>query len=301
MAFYARRVLKPLAAVTDRAKAVARGDLTPHPVVASNDEIGELAQTFENMVAAIARANEQLLTAERLATIGKMAAKVTHEVRNPLSSIALNVELLEEELADREEAREAAGLLRAIKNEVERLTLLTEQYLSVARKQPLRLEPEDLGEVVSEAFEFMRADLKRHGVEAVLEIEPDLPRLDVDESQIKQALFNLLRNAREAMPNGGRVVVGVSRATGDGVDITVDDEGVGIPEDTRAHLFEPFYTTKGHGTGLGLAITRQIVEAHGGTIACEARSGRGTRFWLHLPGQEESAAREKESARAAVA
>ncbi len=280
MAFYARRLLAPLAAVTERAKAVARGDLTPRPVVASKDEIGELALTFESMVSAIARANEQLLASERLATIGKMAAHVTHEIRNPLSSIGLNVELLEEELGSDES--EGRALVKAIKNEVERLTQLSEQYLSVARRQPLRLEEEDLGEVVRDASAFMRRDLERHGVKTVIEIAPELPSVEVDEAQLKQALFNLLRNAREAMPEGGRVEVSVNEHD-DGVDIVVDDEGAGMDEGTRARLFEPFFTTKGHGTGLGLAITRQIVEAHGGRIACEGRAERGTRFRIHLP------------------
>jgi two-component system, NtrC family, sensor kinase len=280
-ALYTRRLLKPLGAVTERAKAVGRGDLTPRPVVASNDEIGELAATFESMVSAIAQASEQLLTAERLATIGKMAAHVTHEIRNPLSSIGLNIELLEEELQAQD--GETRTLLRAIKNEVERLNALSGQYLSVARRAPLRLENEDMGELVGEASDFMRADLKRHGVDMRMKIDPDLPTVRADEAQIKQALFNLLRNAREAMPSGGNVTIGVHRASGGGVDLTIDDEGVGIDEETRGRLFEPFFTTKGHGTGLGLAITRQIIEDHGGCIGCEPRSAGGTRFLVHLP------------------
>lgn len=285
-ALYTRRLLKPLGAVTERAKAVGRGDLTPRPVVASNDEIGELATTFEGMVSAIARANEQLLAAERLATIGKMAAHVTHEIRNPLSSIGLNIELLEDEIGQQD--GETRALLRAIKNEVERLNALSGQYLSVARRAPLRLEQEDIGELVSEASDFMHADLKRHGVATRLEVDDDLPAVRADEAQIKQALFNLLRNAREAMPSGGQVTIGVHRASGDGVDLTVDDEGVGIDDETRARLFEPFFTTKGHGTGLGLAITRQIIEDHGGSIACEPRASGGTRFWVHLPESDEA-------------
>jgi signal transduction histidine kinase len=279
MALYARRVLEPLAAVTGRAKMVAGGDLTPRPVVASNDEIGELAATFEAMVAAIARANRELLSAERLATIGKMAAHVTHEIRNPLSSLALNVEMLEEEVGEHTEAR---ALLRAVKNEVERLTALSERYLSVARRKPPRFETEDVGELCREALEFLRADFQRHGVKVALEIAPNLPPVRVDEGQIRQALYNLLRNAREAMPNGGRVVLGAARE-GHGVAITVDDEGGGIAEDARARLFEPFFTTKGHGTGLGLVIIREVVEAHGGFVRCEPREPKGTRFSIHLP------------------
>jgi signal transduction histidine kinase len=281
MALYARRVLKPLAIVTERAKSVGRGDLTPRPVLASNDEIGELSSTFEGMVSAIARANEQLLATERLATIGKMAAHVTHEIRNPLSSIALNLELLEEELGA--ENAEARGLLRAISAEVDRLTALSEQYLSVARRQPLRMEDEDIGQVVREAAEFIRRDLERHGVILELAIDRELPSVRLDEGQLKQALFNLIRNAREAMASGGTVTISVHHAAGGGVDVMVDDQGRGMDAEARARLFEPFFTTKKHGTGLGLPITRQIVEAHGGTIACEARPEGGTRIWLHLP------------------
>jgi len=279
MALYARRVLAPLRAVTERATAVAAGDLTPRPIVASNDEIGELATTFESMVSAIARANAELLAAERLATIGKMAAHVTHEIRNPLSSLALNVELLEEELEQNAEAR---TLLRAVKNEVDRLTSLSERYLSVARRKPPRVEKEDIGQVCRDALDFVRGDLERHGITVDLQIEPGLPPVSVDEGQIRQALYNLLRNAREAMPSGGRIVLATHRSES-GIEMTVDDEGGGIDAETRERLFEPFFTTKGHGTGLGLVITREIVEAHGGRIRAEPRSPKGTRFSVYLP------------------
>jgi signal transduction histidine kinase len=279
MALYARRVLAPLAAVTDRAKAVASGDLAPRPVLASDDEIGELADTFEAMVGAIARANRELLAAERLATIGKMAAHVTHEIRNPLSSLALNVELLEEETGENVEAR---ALLRAVKNEVERLTALSDRYLSVARRKPPRFESEDIGELCREALDFLRADFERHGVEIVLKVSTGLPAVRVDEGQIKQVLYNLLRNAREAMPGGGKVTLGASPGDG-GVMVTVDDEGAGIDEAVRNRLFEPFFTTKGHGTGLGLVITREVVEAHGGSVRCERLEPKGTRFSVFLP------------------
>ncbi|MDF3067314.1 MAG: sensor histidine kinase [Polyangiaceae bacterium] len=283
MAVYARRMLLPLGLVTERAKAVARGDLKPRTAVVSNDEIGELAATFESMVSAIARANEQLLSSERLATIGKMAAHVTHEIRNPLSSLALNLELLEEEVPA--SADEAHNLLRAIKAEVERLSALSEQYLSVARQRPQPKQPEKLVEIVEEACEFVRRELSQAGVQLELAIEPEAAELmlPMDEAQVRQALLNLLRNAREAMPSGGRVVVRVIRSNG-GLDLIVDDEGVGMPSTTRERLFEPFFTTKQHGTGLGLAITRQIAEAHGGGIRVEPRQPRGTRIVLHLAG-----------------
>jgi signal transduction histidine kinase len=290
MALYARRVLRPLASVTERAQAVARGDLEPRKAVVSNDEIGELAATFERMVSAIGEANTRLVAAERLATIGKMAAHMTHEIRNPLSSIALNLELLEEQLPAGDP--EAHGLLKAIGKEVERLSALSRQYLSFARQMPSELATEDVGEVVREAAEFVRRDLEKHDVALEIQVEPGLPAVHADEGQLKQALLNLLRNAREAMPSGGRVRVSVERGPEGGVDICVDDEGPGVDPELRDRLFEPFFSTKSHGTGLGLAITRQIAVSHGGSIACEPRDDRlGTRFRLRLPQQPVYSAR----------
>ncbi len=280
MLMYARRVLRPLRAVTERAQAVARGDLSSHEPLGSRDELGELSVTFEGMVTAIARANEQVRANERLATIGKMAAHVTHEIRNPLSSIALNLELLEEEIPGDEV--ESRSLVRAIGREVERLSALSGQYLSMAKSQPPRLEAEAVGELVEEACEFMRADLARHGVTLELDVPDESLAARVDEAQIKQALFNLIRNAREAMQGGGLVRVQVSSAP-EVVRIVVEDEGPGIDPEIADRLFDPFFTTKGHGTGLGLSVTRQIVVAHGGTIRHEARAEGGSRFVLSLP------------------
>ncbi len=283
---YARRVLAPLTVVTDRAEAVARGDLTPRTVVATNDEIGELATTFEGMVAAIQRARSELVQAERLATIGKMAAHVTHEIRNPLSSIGLNIELLEEEVAsgsDGSDKSEAIQLVAAIKAEVERLSRIAEQYLSVARRPRPHLERESAEDLVRELCAFVKPELDRASVTLRVTEDADLPEVDLDESQLRQALLNLIRNAREAMAKGGELVVSVRNAALGGVEIHVDDDGPGIPDDVRASIFDPFFTTKQRGTGLGLAVTREIIEAHGGTIDCEPRAPHGTRFRIALP------------------
>lgn len=280
MALYARRALAPLSDLTERAEVVARGDLTPRPALAARNEIGELARTFEDMVAAIARAHAELVRTERLAAIGNMAARVTHEIRNPLSSIALNVELLEEELGPSGEAR---ALVRAIASEVERLVLLSEQYLTLARQQPLRVAPEDLGELCEEVAALVTPELARRGCSLVLDVAPGLPAATLDEAQLRQVLLNLLRNGREAMPAGGTLRLVASSPEPGFVELAVEDEGEGVPEEIRARLFEAFFTTKPSGTGLGLAITRQLVEAHGGTIRCEPRQPRGSRFVVRLP------------------
>jgi two-component system NtrC family sensor kinase len=279
---HTRRLLRPLERVTQRAQAVARGDLTPQPTPDDDDEIGQLAVAFERMVGSVAKAQSRAVANERLAAIGKMAAHVTHEIRNPLSSIGLNIELLEEELAGSGVNAEAKNLLSAITREVQRLEHLSEEYLRVARLPQPRMEADDVAATVKDLVDFARPEIDRAGLEIALEIEPDLPPALFDEGQIRQALLNILRNAREAMTDGGKIDISV-KAEGMSVVVRIDDRGSGIPDDVRARIFDPFFSTKGEGTGLGLAITRQIVEAHGGTIACDAREGGGTSFRVALP------------------
>jgi len=280
MALLTRQMLAPLVIVTERARAVARGDFAPKTPVDSNDEIGELATTFEKMIAAIAAARERLLTTERLATIGKMAAHVTHEIRNPLSSISLNLELLQDELPT--ESHEARALMTAILAEVDRLTHLTEYYLSFARRRSVQLDVTDLRALISDAIAFMRRDLERRRIDVEVEGEEDPVYVAIDESQFKQALFNLVRNAAEAMPDGGRLRVLVEPSS-DHVTVHIDDEGFGIAPELADALFQPFVTNKPNGTGLGLVVTQQIVQSLGGEISWQARKPRGTRFTLRFP------------------
>jgi signal transduction histidine kinase len=212
--------------------------------------------------------------------MGKMAAHVTHEVRNPLSSIGLNVELLAEELAKSGPAVQAP--LRAIQREIDRLTGVTEEYLRLARLPAPRLEPEDLGAVATEVARFVDREMKAAGCAIELRVEPSLPLVAADEAQIRQSLLNLLRNAREATPGGGAITLSV-RAIDDGVEIAVRDRGEGIPAERRGRLFDLFYSTKEGGTGLGLPLTQQIVVAHRGRIRCEDAPGGGTVFALWFP------------------
>ncbi len=284
VSIHVRRLLAPLARVTARARAVAAGDLIARPVAPSDDEIGQLESAFETMVGGLSRAQTAALSNERLAAIGKMAAHVTHEIRNPLSAMGLNVELLEEEIAQSDDSKRAeiTNLLRAIRREVERLEHLSEEYLRVARLPQPRMEADDVAAIVGEVVSFARPEMDRAGCTVDLEVERPLPSATFDEAQLRQALLNLLRNAREAMPGGGAVDV---RVAPEGMSVVIDvaDRGGGIPEPIRARVFDPFFSTKGEGTGLGLAITRHIVESHGGTVTCEPREGGGTRFRIALP------------------
>jgi signal transduction histidine kinase len=240
---------------------------------------GEVLITAEDVSDEL-RTKERLIQSERLAAIGRMAAHVTHEVRNPLSSIGLNVELLEEELAN--SGKEANELLRAIHREIEHLTAITEEYLRVARLPNPQLEPEDLGDITRTTVEFMRAEFAAAGIGLELDVPAHLPLTALDEGQIRQVLVNLLKNAREAMPSGGRVRVQVASDEG-GVVVRVADEGPGMTRDEHQRIFDLFYTTKANGSGLGLPLSQQIVVAHGGVIRCESAPGQGTVFELCFP------------------
>jgi signal transduction histidine kinase len=297
----ARRALDPLARLRDRAQAVARGELGTVQVPPAEDEIGELAQEFERMVGAVGardvalrEANEKRLQAERLAAVGRMAAHVTHEVRNPLSSMALNAEMLGDELdAMGEPGAESRRLVRSIQREIDRLTRLTEEYLRVARLPTPRLQREHLPGLVDETLLFVAQEMSVAGVALTKALDEVVPPVRADESQLRQALLNLLRNAREAMELAGvaapRVVVRVTARAQDGVAgaaVCVSDSGPGLSDEAQAHLFELFFTTKARGSGLGLSLSREIAIAHGGTLHAERASadeGGGARFVLWLP------------------
>ncbi len=222
----------------------------------------------------------RLIQTERLAAIGRMAAHVTHEVRNPLSSIGLNVDMLREELEGSDE--ESQDLIGSIQGELERLESITEEYLRLARLPQPSLIPEDPSGLLRDTAEFVQREMDAAGVELQVDVARPLPEVAMDETQLRQALLNLLRNAREAMPDGGLAKLEATRYQG-GVRVQVHDEGEGIGDEDREHVFDLFYTTKERGTGLGLPLTQQIVVAHGGSIACKPRLPHGTTFELWLP------------------
>jgi signal transduction histidine kinase len=292
------RTLRPLRVLRARAREVAGGDYARRTGVTSQDEIGDLAREFDAMAGAIQEREQRLIRSERLATVGRMAAQITHEVRNPLASIGLYAELLGDEIGGRSQAPNDSGeprrLVESIISEVDRLTEITETYLRFARLPRPKLEREDMGALVTGVLEFARAELSQAGIALEIEVAPGLPEVSADEAQLRQALLNLVRNAREALAanGGGKLRVAVTaRAAGQGagaegaadalVCVAVTDSGPGIPPENLGKLFEPFFSTKDKGTGLGLALVQQIVVEHGGRIEVEsgaAVAGGGTRF-----------------------
>jgi signal transduction histidine kinase len=233
---------------------------------------------------AIEDRERELVRSERLAAVGKMAAMITHEVRNPLSSIGLNTELLEDELGALPRADEARALCRAITREVDRLTAITEEYLAFARLPKPKLAVEAVNPLVEALASFVREDLAARKVDLAIALDPVGPRARVDAAQLRQCLINLVRNGAEAVASkgGGHVTIHTGRR-GDQVALEVVDDGPGIATEALPRLFDPFFSTKEGGSGLGLALSQQIIRDHGGSITVDSGPGRGARFTVLVP------------------
>jgi len=287
VAAWATLTLRPLKRLQVAAQRIAAGEYGSRIDEEGPDEVADLAREFNVMGRAIEEREQDLVRSERLAVVGKMAATITHEVRNPLSSIGLNTELLEESLAGipGETGDEVRALCRSIQTEVDRLTAITEEYLHFARLPKPKLHPHDVNAIVENLADFEREQLALRGVELSVELAPALPRVELDDQQMRQALLNLLRNAADAVAEIGggkvRILTQLGRE-GAGVRIVVEDDGPGMAADMVDKIFDPFFSTKRGGTGLGLALTHQIVREHGGTIEVKSAPGEGARFTVTL-------------------
>ncbi|MCB9653939.1 MAG: PAS domain-containing protein [Deltaproteobacteria bacterium] len=286
--------LGPLSALVERNRdvvlsAVPIGELLVDVRIArlesdSGDVLG-LVIALEDVTEPI-RTKEALIRSERLAAIGRMSAHVTHEIRNPLSSIGLNAELLQDLVAQPDhthgQREEATTLCQAIGREVDRLAAITEEYLRFARFPQPQLRDEDLGALIASVAAFVRRDCEAVRVELVTEIPDGIPPVRIDADQIRQALLNLVRNAKESMTNGGRLALHLERS-GDQTAVVVTDSGAGIPKDKLDRIFDPFYSTKLTGTGLGLALCHQIVVEHGAQLRVTSELGQGSEFRIVFP------------------
>ena len=237
-----------------------------------------------HLIRRIRRLEEAKIQADRRATVGFLARGLAHEIRNPLNAMNMNLQMLEEELQGVPQlaGSDWAELLHDTKKEVKRLGDLVASFLDYARGTPVQLERRDLNAELREVARLFQADFATHGVELALDVEPDLPRWEIDDKQFRQALINLMVNARQVLGAGGRVVLRSRLGSGGDVILEVEDDGPGIPSEALPRIFEPFFTTKGGGTGLGLAIAQQIVERHHGRLEVESTPGVGTIFRIRL-------------------
>tara|TARA_B100001079_G_scaffold2789_1_gene2428 strand:+ start:251 stop:1930 length:1680 start_codon:yes stop_codon:yes gene_type:complete len=226
----------------------------------------------------------QLLQSERLATIGEMSAKVAHEIRNPLSSISLNTELLYDEISNDngERKSDAENLIQSILNEVDTLTAISDEYLQFARFPKLETRPASINEVLIELTKFFNKEIVQRCISLKENYASDLPQILLDTKQIKQAFLNILKNSFESMPEGGELSI-TTRLKDENVEVNITDTGSGINRSDIRRVFDPFYSTKVKGTGLGLALTMKTVEGHGGDISCKSTIAKGTTMIISFP------------------
>lgn len=229
--------------------------------------------------------------AEHLAYVGTLTGGLAHEIRNPLSTIHLNLQLMQEDLERRGVAADPQLLrkIEILQQETQRLRQILDDFLKLAGKQEFHLQPQSLGPLLEELASFYRDRMARANIQVRTSLGDGLPPVAIDAARLKQAIANLMLNAEAAMPNGGELMIS---AVGDrrGVEIHVTDTGVGIPPEDLDKIFAPYYSTRPGGTGLGLAIVRRIVQEHGGSIEVQSEVGRGTRFTIRLPAADPAAA-----------
>lgn len=226
------------------------------------------------------------------AEIAQLAGGLAHEIRNPLSTLSLNLDMLAEDFAEAESPRDRRALLRVqrLRKDAQRLQDILENFLRFAKAQQLRKEPTDLNAVVEELQDFFEPQTLAQGISIRTFLDPDLPAMRLDGDLFRQALLNLLINARQALPEGGEILLRTRSERGENV-LEVTDTGIGMPPEVLARVFDPFYSTRAGGSGLGLPTIRKIVEAHGGNIQVASEPGKGSQFTIRLP-NDRSGARE---------
>lgn len=234
--------------------------------------------------------------AERLAELGTLTGGLAHEIKNPLSTVQLNLQLLLEDLADLERDPQRfqrplplpangrlVSRLRTAERETARLREILDDFLRYAGRIELERRPVELNRLCEDLVDFFHPQAQLAKVNLRLRRHPTDVVVEADERLLKQALLNLLLNAVQAMPDGGEVIIGVTRADGREAVIDVIDTGPGIPPEARERIFDAYYSTKRGGTGLGLAMARRIAEEHGGRVSLASEVGKGSDFALHLP------------------
>ena len=247
-------------------------------------EVERLNDELTGTLTRLQAAQQELVVAERMATVGRLSLKVAHEVRNPIAAIGLNAEMLGDIVGGRAEVEmvEAKSLVGAIRDQVSALDALTEEYLAFARFPRPQFEEDSVNEVVTAVTEFIRPLAARQGITVDLETDPAVPAMAIDRSLLRQAVLNLIKNGLEALSQGGALSI-TTRRLDTAVEIGVSDTGPGFSEEVGGRLFEQFFTTKPQGSGLGLSITRQIAEEHGGQVRWTSQPGAGATFFITLP------------------
>jgi signal transduction histidine kinase len=294
--------------ITRLVQAMAKvegGDLETRANLGTRDELGRLADSFNAMVEKLKAARAEIEVyhqhrldrAERLATLGEIAASLAHEIKNPLAGIAGAVQVMADELPEADPRKE---IMHEILTQVHRLDRTVQDLLAFARPGKPDVEPCDIHQVLDRVLILLTENPEAKQMRVVRAYQPGLPRVHGDGKQLRQVFLNLILNAVQAMPAGGQITLRTAVHNGSGaggaetsapgpmVEVAVTDTGSGIPPNILKDLFTPFLTTKRRGTGLGLSVSRRIVEDHGGWITAESPAGQGATFRVFLPVESSS-------------
>ena len=282
----AGRVTRPLRDLATSVQEVAAGDWNARAAVASSDEVGRLARDFNRMTEQLTEQRDRMIQAERVAAWRELARRLAHELKNPLFPLQITVENLQRAREASPEQfdevfRESTTTLLA---ELDNLKMIIGRFSDFAKMPAPQMVPLDLNAAIRDVVKLFDAQIRAPGrgaVEVRFELDEKLPSAQADPDQIRRALRNLVLNALDAMPDGGRLTLR-TQSVDDRVAIEVSDTGVGLTPEECERLFTPYYTTKLHGTGLGLAIVQSVVSDHKGTISVRSHPGSGTTFRIEL-------------------
>jgi len=274
-----RNITRPLAQLSALADRIAAGERQERLELPRADEIGALAESLNTMMLRLATYETRLASHSRMSALGEMSARLAHEIRNPLTGLKLHLQLLAERIEHAETGRVARLL-----TEVERLELLVSSTLLLGGDQPLKPAPTPVGLLIVEVLDLMGPSLAHRGIGIEICCEDDLQAC-LDRGRVRQALLNLIVNAADAMPQGGRLrVTGERDPATSSVRMIVEDTGPGVAEDVRARLLDSPVSTKPFGLGLGITLCRDVAEAHGGELVIDRSSELGgARFVMALP------------------
>lgn len=275
-----RTITGPVENLTRLTTMVSEGDLGQRAEIRGGDEIATLAGSFNQMIEKLVQYEKKLVESEKLAIAGQMAAGMAHEIRNPLTSIKMLGQLMHSRLTGR---KNNAEILQAMVSEIDRLDRIIQEMVDRTRPKEFLYELGEINSQIEEVLSFLNESLTGRQIAVDRDFAPDLPKAVFDREKIKQVLWNLLLNAKEAMPAGGRLSISTGRAAEDFIQVLVEDTGTGLGEVSIEKCFDPFYTTKPEGMGMGLTISRKIVEQHGGRLSLEVRPEGGARARVLLP------------------
>jgi len=276
----AKSITAPVKQLVGVTQQIAAGDLTAAATVTTSDEIGTLAGSINQMTRELKSSRDKLVQSEKLAAVGQLAAGIAHEIRNPLTSVKMIVQLLRRRFQEDEAALES---IQAILDEINRLEVIINGLLDFARPMELALKPTRVTDVMNDVLKFMEADMRHRKIQLINGVDNKLPEVMLDADRMKQVFMNVILNSMQAMPEGGELTFNYHYdAENCSVQVNISDTGTGMSQEVLSHAFEPFFSTKSGGAGLGLANVKKIMEQHGGNIQIETIAGQGTKVILDL-------------------